>query len=1127
MKRKKISALIMAIMVFLTLIQPYTLAADAVTFTAVDGTPGNDNEDYPNLFDGKKSKENPSKYCITRGSASETYVVAQASEPIVVTGYTFTTGNDNTTYRNRNPKSWVLYGSNTYDKAAENTWTEIDTVTGDTSMKDENWASFNFTCSNQTAYTYYKFKFTETQGSNEMQLSEIEFTYSVEIHDWEEISRTEPTCAVPGKIDQKCTDCGITRTVEIPVIDHNWEETSRTEPACFDEGKIVEECSSCHKEKETILYPLGHIKGDNDKDCGRCGKPVIEVGGKYYFDLQTAVNSAVLNVPVTLLQDVAISNTLSTAQQRTVNLNGFTIKQTGNDRAIKVVNEFTLTDSSENHTGKIIGGGIYVTPGATFHMSGGTISGCSAENGSGIYVDQGATLNMSGNAAVSDCYGGGIHVDTGATLNMSGNAAVSGCHDSGIYGASSATLNMSGNAAVRNCTAENGGGIYASSGAILNMSDNAAIRDCTAENNGGGVYLNYGTVKTDKGTIENCKASFGGGIYVCGKGTKLELSNLLIKKCTATQAGGGVCASDRSISLANSQIEENTAINGGGILAAGIPLNTLSLEITGSTIQKNTADNDGGGVYANNRLIISITNSQIAENTANNGGGINTLDISDFKINGSTIQKNIANAKGGGIRLEKSTLTMTDTDITKNTTTGDGGGIYALTTSSIIFDSGSIDGNSAAWGGGVYLHYGSDITISAGNIKNNTAINNGGGVIINDSKRVYTNGKWTEIKPTLTMTGGSISHNETTNTGDQRKDGNGGGICGQKKAVINISGGTIGSNTAINSGGAICLLDNSAATVTGGTISDNIARTGNGGAIWANNTSSLNLAGGLILDNHAIGLGGGIYSDSSNFTVANDPHVMRNYISKYVVDDTGYGYPEPMHDNNTYLTSGKKISGSLKEVDAPPMIYVTLADTTQDITGEFDSDCSSYIHYDDNKFAVVYDEQSKTHKLAESVLITLIEIEGETEESRYDYAAKGRKYTPSYEPWRAGYRFLGWCKDGIMYDFSQPINEPLTLTAKWTEYGNAFIYLTEDGYTVSGPFGTGVICLASYDNSGALLDTAIAEVSEGAGQQLFSDINFVTEGAAKISAFMWNKNMNPLCDKATIKLTDSDNTAEE
>ncbi len=69
------------------------------------------------------------------------------------------------------------------------------------------------------------------------------------------------------------------------------------------------------------------------------------------------------------------------------------------------------------------GGGIYVAPGGTLTMEGGSIVGCSADRGGGVYVE--GTFTMSGSSAIIGCAagdtGGGVLVeDTGTFTKWRG-----------------------------------------------------------------------------------------------------------------------------------------------------------------------------------------------------------------------------------------------------------------------------------------------------------------------------------------------------------------------------------------------------------------------------------------------------------------------------------------------------------------------------------------------------------------------------------------------------------------------------------------------------------------------------------------------------------------------------------
>lgn len=161
----------------------------------IDGTSGcSDEEGYGKLFDGKYTESDGTKWCCDFSDSA--YVIIEASEPVGIGGYTFVTGNDNARESGRNPKTWKLYGCEAYRfEDEDNSWTEIASVTGDTTMQDKNYTSYPFSVDgNETKYQYYKFEFTANQGADVMQLSEILFDYNVCDHEWVNGETQAATC---------------------------------------------------------------------------------------------------------------------------------------------------------------------------------------------------------------------------------------------------------------------------------------------------------------------------------------------------------------------------------------------------------------------------------------------------------------------------------------------------------------------------------------------------------------------------------------------------------------------------------------------------------------------------------------------------------------------------------------------------------------------------------------------------------------------------------------------------------------------------------------------------------------------------------------------------------------------
>ena len=252
----------------------------------------------------------------------------------------------------------------------------------------------------------------------------------------------------------------------------------------------------------------------------------------------------------TLAEDVTISGTLRVTGEATVDLNGHILRyaETADPGSIFRVtggSTLTLTDSAPTAThsdaslpaGGLItggkgyrydggsgsyhiytyyGGGVYVEPGASFELAGGTIYACGVQSGA------------------NSAYGGGIYVE-GGSATMTGGA-IRNCVVSTDYGAS-------------------GGAIYAKAGSVT-MSG-GVISGCSAKD-GGGILTSGCTVQITGGRIENCKASeHGGGLYISGHADQIPVLDAVISGCEA-ENGGGVAL----IAFAELELGENARITG-------------------------------------------------------------------------------------------------------------------------------------------------------------------------------------------------------------------------------------------------------------------------------------------------------------------------------------------------------------------------------------------------------------------------------------------------------------------------------------------------------------------------------------------------------------------------------------
>jgi surface protein len=204
------------LMLFMLLLVPTCMVAqpdydNTVTFTALAGNPqGFTDETYAELFDGKKTKDNFSKWCCKfSGSAN---VIFEASKAGVPVGYTITTGNDNFTSKGRNPMSWKLYGNNV---GKDGEWTLIQEVNNDTKLQDVNYTSYDFTCGGGKSYKYFKWEISAIHSGDVLQVGEFELKLQTCTHTNADgssalgnaIKTVETTCTEHGYTTYKCSIC--------------------------------------------------------------------------------------------------------------------------------------------------------------------------------------------------------------------------------------------------------------------------------------------------------------------------------------------------------------------------------------------------------------------------------------------------------------------------------------------------------------------------------------------------------------------------------------------------------------------------------------------------------------------------------------------------------------------------------------------------------------------------------------------------------------------------------------------------------------------------------------------------------------------------------------------------------
>lgn len=153
---------------FFLLIAPcfmsHLLAQAPIKVALVSGTGPNDDEGPAMVCDGQLS----TKWCIDSPRRLPYTIILDAGQETNIVEYGLVTGDDTSSYSDRNPVTWKVSGSN--DK--EN-WTTLDDRKNDRSLPAEDMQEYRFKAASGGKYRYFRFEFLRMAGSTRIQLSEI------------------------------------------------------------------------------------------------------------------------------------------------------------------------------------------------------------------------------------------------------------------------------------------------------------------------------------------------------------------------------------------------------------------------------------------------------------------------------------------------------------------------------------------------------------------------------------------------------------------------------------------------------------------------------------------------------------------------------------------------------------------------------------------------------------------------------------------------------------------------------------------------------------------------------------------------------------------------------------------
>ena len=260
---------------------------------------------------------------------------------------------------------------------------------------------------------------------------------------------------------------------------------------------------------------------------GDVTNPLLTTADAAELTLQGMIDQANAGDTIKLSSNTEVHATLQITKNLTLDLNGCTLRMTGNRSVLCVYNgaTLTITDSSTAKSGTITGGnaedgdggGVCVEAYATLEMTGGCITGCRAEDGGGVYIDNNATLKMTG-GCITDChasYGGGIY--SYGNLYMGGTAKIEKCTSNG--GSYDAIWNKGGDmyadGGTVDGTVNNQGTIKHSNGVTAVTVFEKAVYNQAKKIIEDGIY---------KGTVENTGTITGGTFYDAVTNRKASLS---------------------------------------------------------------------------------------------------------------------------------------------------------------------------------------------------------------------------------------------------------------------------------------------------------------------------------------------------------------------------------------------------------------------------------------------------------------------------------------------------------------------------------------------------------------------------------------------------------------------------
>ena len=281
-------------------------------------------------------------------------------------------------------------------------------------------------------------------------------------------------------------------------------------------------------------------------------------------------------------------------------------------------------------------------------------------------------------------------------------------------------------------------------------------------------------------------------------------------------------------------------------------------------------------------------------------------------------------------------------------------------------------------------------------------------------------------RATLTITDSSAAKSGTI-TGGNAEDGDGGGVCVEAYATLEMTGGCI-TGCRAKDGGGVYIDNNATLKMTGGCITDCHASYGGGiysyGNLYMGGTAKIEKCTSNGGSYDAIwNKGGDMYADGGTVdgtvnnqgTIKHSNGVTAVTVFKKAVYNQQAGTIEAGMYNETVENNGTIIGGTFYGA-----VTIRKGSWVWERTGSISGGTF---------YSSIVNEAGPERVTGVTFAVTFDRGDGtKTEPTPVKYNDLVPKPTA---PTKSGYTFTGWEDANGAYDFNTPVTGPLTLTAKW------------------------------------------------------------------------------------------------